>query len=477
MNLTEENLRQSSKQNIFPTSSNENYKKSNIKINTKTKINLKKVKVKFRNINDYYNSEDNSISKNSNNIIGLKKYKANSLENFKSKISLTEVDKRKIKSIIKVFKNNKVLTERLIKKEKILALNSVNNSNYSFLLNQTKDKISRNNNRKILYRNQYDDCSSFMINKFNNKTFGILDPPIRDPMYSTNLNYFRKQLINNFNEYNKSLEYARKKYNNAMAIGELHEKKNIKIAFDLEKKFYQNKYKILKDLNIKDINQELINNIKQLHGSSRNSYIDRNKEIVHKPLKNHKTTIIRVASPKKDKIENQKFNLKHQIVNKNNIDLFNKYIRSIKSRKTEIFNENNTEKSLIKVKKAHNIKEQKNIKQRSSDFANSIYEINYYPYEEFDSFLLENQGSVNLHNLLRAIKVNSINKYVYNLEDDDLLVHNPKKLKEEIKKTQIECNKNNYKANYNMSFLRKKLKIETIRRFNNIKDSRFGFPV
>ena len=195
MNLTEENLRQSSKQNIFPTSSNENYKKSNIKINTKTKINLKKVKVKFRNINDYYNSEDNSISKNSNNIIGLKKYKANSLENFKSKISLTEVDKRKIKSIIKVFKNNKVLTERLIKKDKILALNSVNNSNYSFLLNQTKDKISRNNNRKILYRNQYDDFSSFMINKFNNKTFGILDPPIRDPMYSTNLNYFRKQLI------------------------------------------------------------------------------------------------------------------------------------------------------------------------------------------------------------------------------------------------------------------------------------------
>ena len=158
MNLTEENLRQSSKQNIFPTSSNENYKKSNIKIYTKTKTNLKKVKVKFRNINDYYNSEDNSISKNSNNIIGLKKYKANSLENFKSKISLTEVDKRKIKSIIKVFKNNKVLTERLIKKDIILALNSVNNSNYSFLLNQTKDKISRNNKRKILYRTQYDDC-------------------------------------------------------------------------------------------------------------------------------------------------------------------------------------------------------------------------------------------------------------------------------------------------------------------------------
>ena len=109
-------------------------------------------------------------------------------------------------------------------------------------------------------------------------------------MYSTNLNYFRNQLINNFNEYNKNLEYARKKYNNAMKIGEIHERKNIKKAFDLEKKFYQNKYKILKDLNIKDINHELINNIKQLHGSSRNSYLDRNKEIVHKPLKMHKTS-------------------------------------------------------------------------------------------------------------------------------------------------------------------------------------------
>ena len=468
MNLTEENIKKSSKRNILSTSSSENYKKSNIKINIKPKYNLKKAKIKFENINTYYNSKDNSISKKS---------KSNSLKNYNSKSSLTEVDKRKIKSIIKGFKNNKVLTERLIEKEKILALNSVNNSNYSFLLNQTKNKLSRNKNRKLLYRNQYDDFSSLMINKFNNKTFGILDPPIRDPMYSTNLNYFRNQLINNFNEYNKNLEYARKKYNDAMKIGEIHERKNIKKAFDLEKKFYQNKYKILKDLNIKDINHELINNIKQLHGSSRNSYLDRNKEIVHKPLKMHKTTIIRTSSPKKDKIENYKINLKHQIVNKNNIDLFNKYIRTNKTHKSIIFNENNTENSLIKVKKSHKIKEQKNIIKRSSDYADSIYEINNYPYEEFDSFVLkENQGSVSLHNLLRAIKINSINKYIYNLEDDDLLIHNPKKLKDEIKKIQIECNKDNYRANYNMSFLRKKLKTETIRKFNNIKDSRFGFP-
>jgi hypothetical protein len=242
MNLTTENLIQNSKQNILSTSSSEKYKKYNIKIKSKSldKASSKKSKIKFRNIIQYYNSDNNSLlkSSNSNYISRLSVVsKTNSLKDYKNKISLTEVDKRKIKSIIKVFKNNKVITERLLKKEKNLALNSVNNSNYSFLLSQNKDKITKNKSKKLLYRNQYNDFSSYMINKFNNKTFGILDPPNRAPMYSTNLIYFRKQLINNFNEYNKNLEYARKKYNNAMKVGEINEQKNIKIAFDLEKNF------------------------------------------------------------------------------------------------------------------------------------------------------------------------------------------------------------------------------------------------
>lgn len=61
------------------------------------------------------------------------------------------------------------------------------------------------------------------------------------------------------------MEYARKKYNDAMKVGEINEQKNIKIAFDLEKKFYQNKYNILKNLNIKDINQHILDKLKQLH--------------------------------------------------------------------------------------------------------------------------------------------------------------------------------------------------------------------
>ena len=81
-----------------------------------------------------------------------------------------------------------------------------------------------------------------------------------------------------------------------------------------------------------------------------------------------------------------------------------------------------------------------------------------------------------MHNLSRAIKINTINKYLYNIEDDFLLLHNPKKLKEEIMKVQNECNKNNFKKYYNFSFLKGKLRKETIQKFNYIKNSYFGLP-
>ena len=154
-----------------------------------------------------------------------------------------------------------------------------------------------------------------------------------------------------------------------------------------------------------------------------------------------------------------------------NLNSYNNYIKLNQSNIKEK-NDDTTEdeKSLSKVKKEHYYKEQKKIRQRSKDHVNSIYEINDYPY------IIKN-GYIQRHNLSRAIKINTINKYGYNLEDDYLLVHNPKKLKEEIMKVQIECNKINYKAIYNYSFLRKNLKLETVRKFNSIKDSKFGCPI
>ena len=468
-----ENLKNKKRKNSF----------INIKIEPNLKINPKRSNIKKNISIHYYNSESNSIGINSiNNYISRNstKLKSYSQDTYNNKTGLSENDKRKIKSITKVFRINKVLTERLLKKEKTLALNSVNNSNYSFLISQNEGKKLKNKNTKLYFRNRYNDYSSYMINKFNNRTFGILDPPNNKPIYSTNLNYFRHQLINNFTERNNNMEYEKKRYNDAMMISEINDKKNLKNAFDLEKKFYENKYNFMTEINL-----NLLNKIKQLNGASRTSYLSRNKSLmIAESDPKNKTPIIKNSEKNLD-ISNLKLlydirKLSPAKPRKSPINL-NSYNNYIKLNQSNIKEKNDDttedEKSLSKVKKEHYYKEQKKIRQRSKDHVNSIYEINDYPYVKFDPAYIIKNGYIQRHNLSRAIKINTINKYGYNLEDDYLLVHNPKKLKEEIMKVQIECNKINYKAIYNYSFLRKNLKLETVRKFNSIKDSKFGCPI
>ena len=409
-----------------------------------------------------------------------------SQKKFTNKNVLNSVDKKKILSIINNFKKNRVVTERLINKEKILALNSVNNSNYAFLLRDGKN--SRNKNRKIIDRNQYNDCSSNMINKFNNKTFGILEPLNTSPIYSTNLDYFRHQLINNFTEYNENMDLARKKYNDAMKIGEINDKKNIRLALEMEQKFYQNKFNIFEDKNFKVNYKNIINKIRQTHGHFRKSNIFKNNNKIYKSPRRKSQINIANNNILGDKINESNSKILNSANKKSpkkmksddiNLNLFKNKIRFSKSKLNEMSNSNSSnERTMLDVKKIHNLKEKKRIEQRSNDLVNSIYEINNYPYEELQtSYSRDKVGDINIHNLSRAIKINIINKYLYNLEDDDLLLHNPKKLKEEIKEVEISCNKNNYKTNYNYSFLRNKLKKETLRKFKYIKDSRFGYPV
>ena len=466
-------------------------KKLFIKINMSPdeKINIKKVNINDKNLIKYYSSVNSSTASNSksdymprNSLKGKIVYSKTN-----NNSGLSEIDKKKIKSIINNFKKHKVVADRLLNKEKYLALNSVNNSNYSFLIAQNGDTKLKNKNRKLIYRNQYYDCSSNMITKFNNRTFDILDPPKKDPIYSTNLNYFRRQLINNFTEYNENIEYTRKKYNDAMKIGEIHEEKNFKLALKMEQKFYQNKFNILKNQNVKDIKNN-INKIKQMHGYFRKSHFSRNTfKMSNTPAKKSKNSILNTFT-NNDKNDNSNLKLLPEI-NKTpikkpksdeiNLNLYNNKIKSVLSRMKELsVNEIKNEQVLKDFKKIHNSKARKAIKQRSKDLTDSIYEINDYPYQKLSSsYSKENVGNINMHNLARARKINIINKYLYNLEDDDLLIHNPKKLREEIKKVQNACNKTDYKANYNYSFLRKKLRLDTIRKFNCIKDSQFGFPV
>ena len=473
-------------------SSNKRKKKklfNKINMSPSEAINIKKINMNNKNFIKYISSVNSSTASNSKSDYLSRNSLKGKIISSKSNNNkgLSEAERKKLRAIINDFKKHKIVAERLLNKEKDLVLNSVNNSNYSFLIAQNGDKNLKNKNRKLIYRNQYYDCSSHMINKFNNKTNDILDPPKQDPIYSTNLNYFRRQLINNFTEYDENIEYTRRKYNDAMKIGEIHEEKNYKLALQMEQKFYQNKFNILKNQDVKDIKNN-INKIKQMHGYFRNSHFSRNTlKMFNSPVKKSKINLLN-TNTNDGKIDDTNLKLlteskktppKKQKSDEINLNLYNNKIRFSITRIKELSNNEVTNEQMLEnFKKIHKSKERNAIKQRSKELTNSLYEINDYPYEKISSsYSKDNIGYINMHNLSRAKKVNIINKYIYNLEDDDLLIHNPKKLKEEIQKLKIACNKTDYKANYNYSFLRKTLKLETIKKFNCIKDSQFGFPV
>ena len=250
----------------IPTSENskENLKKSTFSssysVIKKRNENIKIIKANSNipNLFKYYNlTKNNSFDKNSKKNILSRNSCKNNLDNIKfnshSNQLLSKNDKKIITSIIKDFNKNKIVTKRLLKNEEFLALNSVSNANYNSLLRKNERKQNKKRSTLLLYRNLYEDISSSMINQFNNRTFDILVKPNNSHMYSTNLNYFRQQLINNFTENNENNnEYNRKKYNEAMKIGEINDKRNLKLAFELEKSFYQNKYKnaFITDINI-----------------------------------------------------------------------------------------------------------------------------------------------------------------------------------------------------------------------------------
>lgn len=83
--------------------------------------------------------------------------------------------------------------------------------------------------------------------------------------------------------------------------------------------------------------------------------------------------------------------------------------------------------------------------------------------------------NINSQNLTRVIKLNRINKYLCDVEDDDLLVINSKKLRQLMKQAELKyylCNKKDFE----LSYLKKNLKPQTISKFCRIKNSFFGLP-
>ena len=535
------------KQSYFP----KYFSQSNI---NHVPVNLNEEKyTKISNTNCKRTSKLSNSYSSDKKIIRLTKNFSNSFYNKRSRSHLSNDDKKKLKSIIGDFNKNKVITQQLFNQEKRLRLNSINKTNYIFLVNTEKynkykkniKSRSRNKNNitkkftNSIFNKKYRNLrlmtdntnysSSSMINKFNNKTNRILDCSTPESIYNKNLKIFRRQIINDFREHailENDAELSKKKYEDAIKVLENAENFYVKRAVETEKKFYKAKNNQLKSEyseNIEEKNEEFkvekkfipslfkksfknlseerrekkrekTINLKDENILSKLNFVipikkntnGRNSVIFDQDISNSANKLILFEKSEKhrnslNKLINKSFQKKLNFTRDKN------YLYNAERNKDEklkintneiVFNQNIDLNLLMPLfYKIHKKNRLNRIKEKSKDLANSILEINYLPYQPLEK--TDNNCSfikINKNNLSRAIKINTINKYIYNIEDEDLLVHNPKKLKEELLKTHMKFYKISFKKKFNLNFLRKKLKPETIRKFAYIKDSYFGVP-
>ena len=134
-----------------------------------------------------------------------------------------------------------------------------------------------------------------------------------------------------------------------------------------------------------------------------------------------------------------------------NINLYNNYrynddqrLKTVRSEK--IFEE--SKKNYEKFLKEKYIKQAKIL-------ADSLCDIKDLPEKVLNGKNKPDYYNLNMKNLGRVIQVHSIKKHLYSVEDDDLLVKNTKKLREEIRNTESGfysmC-----RGNYNCDFLKGK---------------------
>ena len=444
---------------------------SNININVKDKIrsqtlkNLKQISftslIKPKNKNEKIKLNINTLINNKSmppkefsSLIQKKKNEKNK----KEKQALTLDEKNKLKLIIKNFQDNIITTNELYKLERNYPLNSVTKSNFRFLSKENSTYYGSNKNKKRRKKELSNIflTSSNMIGKFNYKTNKILEKSLKDTNFSKNINEFRKQIINSYSDTEKKLNEIKKKklyYNEALNVFEEYNEKRIKEAQKLEENFYRQKSTTLFKgkpvyLYIKELNKPSSKNINEYENEKTigDKGDNANADLFSKYFKNN---IYCNNSEKQN--------------NLNNIFL-NKGLKTVKSEK--IFEES---------KKNYENYLRRKFKNKAKIFADSLYDIRDLPVKYSKKKNSMNTFNLNMNNLRRIIQVNSIKKNLYSIEDDDLLIKNTKKLKEEIRKTENSFY-TVFKGKYTLDFLKGKVKPSTIQRLNIMKNSHFGIP-
>ena len=479
-----------------------------------TNVSISKLNDSLSSTNIFLDSDNNSKRKKK---MKEKKHRrasyngSYSVENKRNnhlKKPLTPADKIKLKSILKNFQKNQLTTNNLCKLEKKLTLNSITESNYLFLFTNYKTKNYHEGRMKHLLYNKAafqnmpkSSLISFnMMKRFNRKTKKIYEEgKIEGIKYSKNINEFRKQIINSYKDsFSKSdLNQEKINYKNAINLLSSNQERKIQKAFQLEKEFYKTKYNE-NDFNVK--RRDYINNFIEKRSkklsmnkyifdsiSSRNSKysisLSKDKDInqneekkvfdynhIHKGSKS--STNSHVKSPL---IKNQKNSTDSNHYNIKNLgnNIFLNYMKNVLARRSKI---NSIDFS---AKQEYDNFVKQNIRERSKQLADSFASINnymeYQPLKPMNSDMPH--LNINDINLKRVVKVNEIKKNLFSYDDDDLLLHNVQKLKEELKDVELQYYSIDKHANkYNLSFLKNHVKRRTVEKVNAIKNPRFGVP-
>ena len=473
----------------------------------------------------------NLFLKSDNNIKNENKIKKSRISFYKNNLSaennknakfkkvLTSEYKLKLKSILQNFQNNKLTTNNLCKQEKKQPLNSLTENNFLFLFGNSKNKYSHKKRMKqLIYNKTVIDSmpksaliSMKMMKKFNEKTNKIYEEEkLEGIKFSKNINEFRRQIINSYKDsFRKDdLTHEKMNYNNAINFLSVNQDKKIKKAYELEKEFYKNKYHEL-DLNYSEkdymdgyfgrkINKRKstkkleFNSISSKNNSNILSFIKESyfnnkeeKKILDYTHRNigenysysHQNKYNSFSPNRKNNTQESSFNTSNTVnkTDKKYIpnNLYLNYMKNIRKRKSNAIFPNNS----VKVEYDNYVK--KCIKERSKQLADSLASINFYfeyqPLKEINSDIP--QLNINQINLKRVVKVNEIRKNLNSFDDDDLLIHNINKLKEEIRDAELKYYSiEKHNNNYHLSFVKNNVRRSTLEKANAIKNPRFGVP-
>jgi len=440
-----------------------NYKQNSIKPNTEKKH--KQNSENKVNSDIYSLTKNNSMSSTTFSSLINKKINKNNKQELE-KNSLTIDERSKLNSIIKNFNDNSIITMELYSIDNHYPLNSLTKSNFRFLSNENKKYINKTDkrNKKQDMNNNFMTTLS-MIDKFNHKSKKFLqNKSLKGIKFSKNMNEFRKQIINSYTDTEKKIKDIKKNkyiYNDALNIFEEFNEQKIKEAKLLEENFYREKSSSLYHgkplyLYIKEFNRRMSKKNIQLK-TERNNENDSQKTYKNNMIYPY-SKFINSKSSKSD----SKLKIHHNSVN-------NKKINEKKFERSE--------KNFIKSKKKYEKYLRKKIRNKAKMFADSLYEIKDLLPETIKK--KKNISPPNkcwdMTNLKKIIKLNSIRKNLYSFEDDDLLINNIKKLKEELREAE-DSYYTIFRDKCKIDFLKKNIKPSTIQKLNIMKNSHFGLP-